>query len=62
MDAAEWDDRYRAAELIWTAEPNQFLVEQDVGGLESTMHHARPMRGRQRHGKLIKHGHARGKP
>jgi SAM-dependent methyltransferase len=33
MDAAEWDDRYRTTELIWTAEPNRFLVEQvtDLG-------------------------------
>lgn len=26
MDAAGWDARYSATELIWTAEPNRFLV------------------------------------
>jgi len=28
MDAADWDARYAGRELIWTAEPNRFLVEQ----------------------------------
>jgi 2-polyprenyl-3-methyl-5-hydroxy-6-metoxy-1,4-benzoquinol methylase len=28
MDAAGWDDRYAARELVWSAEPNRFLVEQ----------------------------------
>ncbi|MGH9044130.1 MAG: class I SAM-dependent methyltransferase [Acidimicrobiales bacterium] len=28
MDAAEWDARYRAQELVWSAEPNRFLVEE----------------------------------
>lgn len=28
MDAADWDARYAGADLIWTAEPNRFLVEQ----------------------------------
>jgi 2-polyprenyl-3-methyl-5-hydroxy-6-metoxy-1,4-benzoquinol methylase len=27
MDAQAWDERYRASELLWTAEPNRFLVE-----------------------------------
>ncbi|MBI2168012.1 MAG: class I SAM-dependent methyltransferase [Actinobacteria bacterium] len=26
MDAADWDRRYEGAELLWTAEPNRFLV------------------------------------
>jgi len=25
MDASHWDDRYAAADLVWSAEPNQFL-------------------------------------
>ena len=33
MDSQEWDERYRASELIWGAGPNRFLVEQ-VSGLE----------------------------
>ncbi len=27
MDAAAWDDRYAATELIWSAGPNQFVEE-----------------------------------
>ena len=27
MDAAGWDSRYATDELIWTAEPNRWLVE-----------------------------------
>ena len=27
MDQNAWDERYRDKELIWTAEPNRFLVE-----------------------------------
>jgi len=27
MDAADWDARYATDELIWTAEPNRWLVE-----------------------------------
>ena len=27
MDASAWDDRYRTSELVWTGEPNIFLVE-----------------------------------
>lgn len=27
MDAEAWDERYRTSELIWTAEPNRFVVE-----------------------------------
>ncbi len=34
MDAASWDARYRDKELLWTAEPNQFLVAA-VADLES---------------------------
>lgn len=26
MDAADWDARYAGTELLWTAEPNRFLV------------------------------------
>jgi SAM-dependent methyltransferase len=26
VDAEEWDARYRTSELIWTAEPNRFVV------------------------------------
>lgn len=26
MDAADWDARYAGTELVWTAEPNRFLV------------------------------------
>lgn len=32
MDAADWDARYAGTELIWTAEPNRFLVA-EVGDL-----------------------------
>lgn len=31
MDAADWDDRYRGAELVWTVEPNRFVEEQTAG-------------------------------
>lgn len=34
MDAAGWDRRYSTTELIWTAEPNRFLVE-EAAGLQS---------------------------
>jgi SAM-dependent methyltransferase len=27
MDAGDWDERYRSAELVWTAGPNRFVVE-----------------------------------
>ncbi len=33
MDRAAWNERYREKELLWTAEPNRFLVEA-VAGLE----------------------------
>ncbi|MDH4169414.1 MAG: class I SAM-dependent methyltransferase [Acidimicrobiia bacterium] len=26
MEAADWDTRYRAEELVWSAEPNQFVA------------------------------------
>lgn len=33
MDSRAWDERYASApELVWTAEPNRFVVE-EVGGL-----------------------------
>jgi SAM-dependent methyltransferase len=32
MDAAAWDERYAATELVWSAGPNQF-VEQDLADL-----------------------------
>ena len=32
MDAAGWDERYRAADLVWGAPPNRW-VEQEAGGL-----------------------------
>ena len=28
MKAEDWDRRYEAAELVWTAQPNRFLVEE----------------------------------
>ena len=31
MDEAGWDERYAAAELIWTAEPNRFVVAELTG-------------------------------
>ena len=31
MDSREWDERYAAAELIWTAEPNRFVVQELAG-------------------------------
>jgi SAM-dependent methyltransferase len=31
MDREQWDERYRADELIWKAEPNRFLVEEVAG-------------------------------
>jgi SAM-dependent methyltransferase len=27
MDAAGWDERYAASELVWSAEPNRFVAE-----------------------------------
>lgn len=33
MDRDDWDQRYRQKELLWSAEPNRFLVEV-VSGLE----------------------------
>jgi len=27
MDASEWDERYASTDLVWTAEPNQFLPD-----------------------------------
>ena len=32
MDSAHWDERYAGRELVWTSEPNRFLV-QEVDGL-----------------------------
>jgi SAM-dependent methyltransferase len=31
MDASEWDERYAAVELIWSAGPNQFVAEETSG-------------------------------
>ena len=28
MDSQEWDRRYAGAELVWTAEPNRFVVDE----------------------------------
>ncbi len=28
MDAAAWDERYAATDLVWTAEPNRFVVQE----------------------------------
>lgn len=33
MDAAGWNERYDGAELVWSAEPNRFVVD-EVGELE----------------------------
>ena len=32
MNSAHWDQRYAGRELVWTSEPNRFLV-QEVDGL-----------------------------
>ncbi len=31
MDSTAWDERYAGSELVWTAEPNRFVVEQVAG-------------------------------
>lgn len=31
MDADAWNDRYRQSELVWSAGPNQFVVEHTAG-------------------------------
>jgi SAM-dependent methyltransferase len=31
MDRGEWNERYRASELVWSAEPNQFVVGEVAG-------------------------------
>lgn len=31
MDAADWDERYRSAELVWSAEPNRFVRRELTG-------------------------------
>lgn len=28
MERADWDRRYRGTELVWTAQPNRFVVEE----------------------------------
>ena len=33
MDSRDWDERYSGQELIWTAEPNRFLVT-EVSGMQ----------------------------
>ena len=30
MDSAQWDERYAASDLVWSVEPNQWVV--DVAG------------------------------
>ena len=31
MDAAAWDERYAATDLVWSAEPNQFVAAECAG-------------------------------
>lgn len=31
MDRSDWDERYRAAELVWRAEPNRWVAEEVAG-------------------------------
>ena len=31
MDRNDWNDRYRTRELVWTAQPNRFLVAEVAG-------------------------------
>jgi SAM-dependent methyltransferase len=31
MDRHDWDERYRTSELVWTAQPNRFLVAEVAG-------------------------------
>lgn len=31
MEREDWNERYRTAQLIWTAEPNRFLAEEAAG-------------------------------
>jgi ubiquinone/menaquinone biosynthesis C-methylase UbiE len=31
VDAAGWDERYAASELVWSAEPNRFVAEECAG-------------------------------
>jgi SAM-dependent methyltransferase len=31
MERADWDRRYRGTELVWTAQPNRFVVEELQG-------------------------------
>lgn len=33
MESSQWDARYEASELVWSAEPNRFLVE-EVSGMQ----------------------------
>ena len=33
MDAHDWDDRYAAAELVWSVEPNQFVAREELTDL-----------------------------
>jgi SAM-dependent methyltransferase len=33
LDAADWDDRYRSADRLWSATPNQFVADR-LSGLE----------------------------
>jgi SAM-dependent methyltransferase len=36
MDAAGWDERYRAKELVWGAEPNRWVAQQLAGARPGT--------------------------
>lgn len=36
MDSKDWDERYRGADLLWSAGPNQF-VERELAELEPGM-------------------------
>lgn len=31
MDATDWDERYAGSELVWTAQPNRFVVAEVAG-------------------------------
>lgn len=36
MDRSQWNDRYRGADLVWTAAPNQFVVSEVAGLVPGT--------------------------
>lgn len=41
MDAAGWNQRYDTTELVWTAEPNRFLVA-EISSLDALVRARRP--------------------